>query len=66
MTPAELAARYRAYAAQCLIVAQSHDEPGEKLALIDMAQAWITLAEQTEKNGRVSVVYETPDKPEAS
>jgi hypothetical protein len=44
-----LAARYWGYAAQCLIVAQRQDAVGDKLALINMAQAWVTLAEQTER-----------------
>lgn len=46
MTPAQLAARYWGYAAQCLIVAQRLDDPNDKLALIKIAQAWVSLAEQ--------------------
>ncbi len=61
MTPAELAARYREYAAQCVAVAQSLDHAREKLALLDMAQAWIALARQAEKNEKLAVVYETPE-----
>jgi hypothetical protein len=50
ITPAQLAARYWGYAAQCLVVAQRQDSAGDKLALIGMAQAWVNLAEQTERN----------------
>jgi hypothetical protein len=56
ITPAQLAAHYRAYAAQCIIMAQRQDSAGDKLVLIDMAQAWFGLAEQTE--------HETPDPDE--
>jgi hypothetical protein len=52
--PAQLAARYRGYAAQCLVVAQRQDNCSDKLTLIKMAQAWVVLAEQTgrEQTGR--------------
>jgi hypothetical protein len=62
MTPAELAARYRDYAGKCLLVAQKQENANEKLALIDMAQAWIALAEQAERNETLFLVYETPTK----
>jgi hypothetical protein len=61
MTPADLAARYREYAANCIAVAQRMTSVAERLSLLDMAQAWITLAKQAEKNPRLAVVYETPD-----
>jgi hypothetical protein len=60
ITPAQLAARYWGYAAQCLVVAQRQDNAGDKLALINMAQAWVNLAEQAEKNEPAFVAYETP------
>ena len=60
MSPAELAARYREYAAKCVAVAQNLEQAAEKLALLDMAQAWINLAILAEKNERLAVVYETP------
>ncbi len=58
MMPTELAARYREYAAKCVLVAQSQENANEKLALIDMARAWIALAEQAEKNESLFVVHE--------
>jgi hypothetical protein len=45
MTPAELAARYRDYAAQCWRFAQQQDSEDDKRALIDMAHAWLALAD---------------------
>jgi hypothetical protein len=60
ITPAQLAARYWGYAAQCLVVAQRQDSAGDKLALIDMAQAWVNLAERTEKNEADFEADETP------
>lgn len=49
--PAQLAARYRGYAAQCLIVAQRQESCSDKLTLIKMAEAWVVLAEQTGREG---------------
>jgi hypothetical protein len=65
ITPAQLAARYWGYAAQCLVVAQRQDNAGDKLALINMAQAWVNLAEQAEKNDAAFVACETqaPQQP---
>jgi hypothetical protein len=57
ITPAQLAARYWGYAAQCLIVAQRQNKAGDKLALVNMAQAWVALAE---KNEPAFVSDETP------
>lgn len=62
ITPAELASRYRSYAANCVALSQSHDDAGEKLLLLDMAQAWMALAEQAERNETRFVVPETPVK----
>lgn len=59
ITPAQLAARYWGYAAQCLIVAQRQDTAADKLALINMAQAWVTLAEQIQKNESTFAADET-------
>jgi hypothetical protein len=61
ITPAQLAAHYRGYAAQCVIVAQHQHSAGDRLTLINMAQAWSALAEQTEKSESFLVVREIPD-----
>jgi hypothetical protein len=44
VTSAQLAARYWGYAAQCLAFAQRQDKATDKLALINMAKDWVTLA----------------------
>jgi hypothetical protein len=57
---------YRQYALECLRLANDTNEPGTKAVLIDMAQAWIRLAE---RNRQLSLVYEPPsprDLPAAS
>jgi hypothetical protein len=61
ITPAQLAAHYRGYAAQCVIVAQHQHSAGDRLTLINMAQAWSALAEQTEKGASLLIVSEMPD-----
>ena len=60
MTPAELALRYREYAAMCMFLAENQQSANEKLALIDMTRAWIALAEMAAKNESLFVVDETP------
>lgn len=59
--PAQLAAHFRGYAAQCLVVAQHQHRAGDRLTLINMAQAWVALADQTEKNASLFAMYEIPD-----
>ena len=57
---------YRQYALECLRLANDTNEPSTKAVLIDMAQAWIKLAE---RNRQLSLVYEPPpprDLPAAS
>jgi len=56
----ELVARYRLYAANCVEFAQRLPETESKLALLDMAQSWLVLAEQAAKNNKAVLVCETP------
>jgi hypothetical protein len=49
--------RYRLYAAHCVEIAQRLPETESKLALLDIAQSWLLLAEQAAKNNKT--VYET-------
>jgi hypothetical protein len=44
MSPREVIACYRLYAAYCLEIAQEFEDPGRKIALLNMAQTWIALA----------------------
>jgi hypothetical protein len=64
--PAELAARYRGYGAACLLLARGEEKADQKLVLIDMAQAWIVLAEQAEKYESLFMAYEVPRTEDAS
>jgi hypothetical protein len=66
MTSAQLATRYRLHAADCIKLAQSIAEAAGKLSLLNMAQAWVALAEQADKNGATALVYETPVAPPRS
>jgi hypothetical protein len=43
--------RYRKQAADCLTMARAALDPNTKLALVDMAQVWVMLAEESEQNG---------------
>jgi hypothetical protein len=47
-------------AAKRIDLAHRSSDPEIKLALLDMAQYWLTLAEQTVKNNETVLVYETP------
>ncbi len=49
MSPSELMATYRLNAALCVEIANDCLESGRKIALLNMAQAWIGLAEQVGK-----------------
>jgi hypothetical protein len=44
----DLVARYRQYAVNCLRAAKEIADPSMRSSLVDMAQVWMTLAEQSE------------------
>ncbi len=50
---------YRLRAQHCLDIATGLHSP-DKLTLLEMAQAWLRLADQAERNRKNDVVYETP------
>jgi hypothetical protein len=52
--------RYREYASDCLRLCGTISDPTSKAVLIDMARAWVRLAEQAEKNSHLDLVYEPP------
>jgi hypothetical protein len=60
MSPDEIVAGYRRYAAECIEIAQRL-EPEGKLALLHIAQAWLNLADQIAKNYETTLVYESPE-----
>jgi hypothetical protein len=49
VSPGKTIACYRLYAAYCLEIAQRLSDRGGKIALLNMAQTWIALADQIEK-----------------
>ena len=51
---------YRQNAAKCLSLAWRSKNEAVRLGLVDMAHAWLRLAEQAEKNDQTDIVYETP------
>ncbi len=51
MSSSDVVAAYRLHAAHCIEIAQKSSDPKSKLVLLDMAQAWLKLAEQ---NNRIS------------
>jgi hypothetical protein len=51
---------YRFYAAECVEIAQGVLDEGRRAKLLAIGQAWLTLAEQAEKNRSTTLVYETP------
>ena len=53
-----VAAAYRLHAAMCMEIAERTSDLKNRLVLLKMAAAWLTLAEQAEKNSRV---YKIPE-----
>jgi hypothetical protein len=49
MSGSEVAASYSLYAAYCFEAARGTSEPGRRLALLNMAQAWTELADHAQK-----------------
>jgi hypothetical protein len=54
---------YRHHAAECLSIADETTNPQHKMLLIAMAQAWLRLAQQPERNIAGDLVYESPSPP---
>jgi hypothetical protein len=54
------AKNYRLYAQECFQIAANVADPGTKTWLIELAQSWLILAQQAEKNLTSDLVYETP------
>jgi hypothetical protein len=54
--------KYRERAAECLRVANDVNNPDQRTTLLDMALAWMRLADQAERNSRSDVSYETPPR----
>jgi hypothetical protein len=51
---------YRDNAAACLLLANEATTPSARAALFRMAESWLRLHEQAEKNAQLDLTYETP------
>jgi hypothetical protein len=52
---------YRLYAARCIEIARQMMDSENKATLLAMAQMWLGLADQAEKNAHIpTILYETP------
>jgi len=60
MSGRENAKEYRLRAQHCLDIAMDMDDLSKRMVLLNMAQAWMLLADQAERNMKTDVVYETP------
>ena len=49
---ASLSEQYRHYAAECLRVAQETHDQALKVRLLEMAEAWKALADETSRRGK--------------
>ena len=63
MSPSEAVAFHRLNAAYCIEIARHISDPGTKASLLVMAQAWLALADYTEKYGEITLVFETLSPP---
>jgi hypothetical protein len=52
--------QYRRRAQECFQRAENVADPGTRVWLFEMAQSWLALAQQAEKNLAADLVYETP------
>jgi len=60
MAPPATKDAYHRHAAQCLRLAERVNDASHRVELLEMAQAWLHLAEQAERNSKLDVVYEPP------
>ena len=60
MAPPAQKEAYQRHAAECLRLAEHAIDAVRRAELIEMAQGWLHLAEQAEKNSKLDVVYEPP------
>ena len=63
VSPSEAVAFHRLNAAHCIEIARHISDPGTKASLLVMAQAWLALADHTEKYGEITLVFETLSPP---
>jgi hypothetical protein len=51
---------YRERALECFQLANETTNPGHRARLLEMAQAWMRLHDQAEKNAKLDLTYEMP------
>src|SRR5262249_49768475 len=51
---------YRANASKCIRLARNASDIHSKLTLLEMARAWLLLADRALKNSKICLVYEPP------
>jgi len=51
---------YQANASKCVRLAQNASDIHSKLTLLEMARAWLLLADRALKNSKICLVYEPP------
>jgi hypothetical protein len=51
---------YRARARDCVRIAQESTNPLHRVSLLEMAQAWMLLHNQAERNSQADIAYEPP------
>jgi hypothetical protein len=55
--------QYRRHAVGCLQIAEGLPDSQNRMALIDMAQSWLLLAQRAEENLTADLVSQTPPPP---
>lgn len=59
--PSGVSEFYRLYAARCTDIAQQMTDADHKATFLRMAQQWLVLAHQPDRNGQApTTIYETP------
>jgi hypothetical protein len=51
---------YHGRARDCVRIAQESTNPLHRLSLLEMAQAWMLLHDQAERNSQADITYEPP------
>jgi hypothetical protein len=51
---------YRERARECVGIAQESTNPLHRISLLEMAQAWMLLHDQAERNSQADLIYEPP------
>jgi hypothetical protein len=57
--------RYRQYAAECVRQAQSEDTPEDKTIMLNVALAWLRLAQQSQASQQADSPPTAPDDAES-